>query len=340
MRSGWKKRGHLFALIVLVMLAMTGCGDPYLSTMQPKGESAEISLGFMKLSLYVMLFVMGVAYLLFAIAVIRFRRRKGDDSIPEQWEGNTKLEIIWTVIPIIILALLAIPTIQQTFALAQDDNPSEDMLKVKVTAHQYWWEFEYPDHGIITAQDLYIPTGQQVYVELTSKDVLHSFWVPALAGKLDTNPGEINRMRFDAIEPGVYDGKCAELCGPSHALMDFKVIALEPDDFNAWLEKMKNPAPAPTSDVAKRGEEVFQQSCLACHGTDSKTKSIGPNLTNFGERAELAGVHELNKENLIEWIKNPSNLKPGVTKMPGFEDKISEEDISALAEYLLQLKQE
>ncbi len=340
MRSGWKKRGHLFALIALVMLAVTGCGDPYLSTMQPKGESAEISLGFMKLSLFVMLFVMGVAYLLFAIAVIRFRRRKGDNSNPEQWEGNTKLEIIWTVIPIIILALLAIPTIQQTFALAQDDNPSEDMLKVKVTAHQYWWEFEYPDLGIVTAQDLYIPTGQQVYVELTSKDVLHSFWVPALAGKLDTNPGEINRMRLGANEPGVYDGKCAELCGPSHALMDFKVVALEPADFEAWKEKMKKPAPAPTSDVAKQGEQVFQQSCLACHGTDSQTKSIGPNLTNFGERNELAGVHELNKDNLVKWIKNPSSLKPGVTNMPAFEGSISDEDISALAEYLLQLKQE
>ncbi|MBO8171357.1 MAG: cytochrome c oxidase subunit II [Bacillaceae bacterium] len=340
------KKGNLWRLLFLVStlaLVLTGCGDPELSALDPKGTGADMQLDLIMLSLYIMLGVMAVVIVIFTYVLIRYRQRPGDNHIPKQVEGNTKLEIIWTVIPIILLIILAVPTVYQTFVLAEDAaETTEDPVEIKVTAHQYWWEVEYPEYEIVTAQDIYIPAGERVHIELTSVDVIHSFWVPALGGKMDANPGLVNEMWLEAKQPGTYKGKCAELCGASHAKMDFKVVALERDQFEKWVADMKEPAPEPTTVSAQEGKQLFENNCMACHATDAGQKSLGPNLNGIADRKTIAGFMDNDKENLEKWITDPAarDVKPGSSGpkgMPAFHDKLTEEEISKVAEYLQTL---
>ncbi|EGL81904.1 cytochrome c oxidase, subunit II [Caldalkalibacillus thermarum TA2.A1] len=335
-RSMWRT---LFLFLVLA-LVLTGCGKPYLSALDPAGPVAEKQLSLIKLSLYIMIVVIAVVMIIYVYVLVKFRQRPGQKGYPEQVEGSHTLEIIWTVIPIILLIILAIPTVVTTFTLAETYPEEEegDALLIKVTAHQYWWEVEYPEQGIVTAQDIYIPTGQRVYFELTSKDVIHSFWVPSLGGKTDTNPGLTNNMWLQADEPGVYHGKCAELCGPSHALMDFKVIAVEPEEFEQWVATMTNYDDTPKTVLAEQGRAVFEQSCIACHATDGVTKSPYPNLAGIGDREKIAGILQNNEENLARWIENPEEVKEGNYMPSASELGLNENDIEALVEYLMQLK--
>lgn len=339
------------AILAIFVLIVSGCsGEPNLSTLAPKGSAAKISFDLMMLSIYIMLGVMAVVSIIYVYVLIRFRKRKNQTGIPKQTEGSTLLEIIWTSIPIILLVILAIPTVISTFALAKDYSDDPEAIKVKVTAHQYWWEFQYPDQNIVTAQELYIPVGKKVALELTSEDVIHSFWVPSLMGKTDTNPGynakegkqNVNHAWLDADEPGVYEGRCTELCGAGHALMNFKVVALPQDEFDAWVSKMTAGAPAPTSESAKAGEEIFNQNCLGCHAVNGTTKSPYPNLAGIGDRQTIAGVlgaenDEERKESLAKWISNPQKVKPG-NNMPAFGDRFTQEQIDSLVEYLSTLK--
>ncbi|SDC05519.1 cytochrome c oxidase subunit 2 [Melghirimyces thermohalophilus] len=319
---------------------MTGCEEPDRTVFSPKGEAGEGSLDVIMLSIYIMTFVVAVVLAIFIYVLIRYRQKPGDNSIPKQVEGSMKLEMLWTVIPIILLAILAVPTLTHTFSLAEEAPKDEDPLRVKVTAHQYWWEFEYPDLGIKTAQQLHIPTDEKVYLELTSDDVIHAFWVPELAGKQDLNPGSTNKMWIDADEPGTYEGRCAELCGAGHALMNFQVVAQEKEDFDKWVEKRKNPSSEPKTAEQKAGKEVFTQNCMSCHaidGTQMKTKGEkAPNLTGFAERNKIAGLLENNDENLEKWMKHPEQVKPG-TYMPSF-DFLSDEDMDNLKAYLQSLE--
>lgn len=323
---------------LLLALVLAGCGDPSISSLNPSGDVAEKQLRLIILSLLIMLAVMAVVLIIYFYVLVRFRKRPDQTEYPEQVEGNTKLEILWTVIPIILLAILIVPTVYQTFVLA-DDKPQnkKKALTVTVTAHQFWWEFEYPELGITTASDLYIPTDTRIYLDLKAADVKHSFWVPALAGKQDNNPGLTNTMYLNAPKPGVYKGQCAELCGASHALMDFKVIAVPKEEFDQWVQQMKNASAEPETATARKGRQVFEQNCVSCHAIGAEKNSVGPNLTGFANRHTLAGVLELNKQNLIEWIADPSDFKGGV-EMPSFEGKLTKEQIHAVAEYLLTLK--
>ncbi len=329
-------------ILGLFLLLLTGCGQENLSALRPKGTGAKIQFDLMMLSIYIMLGVFVVVAVIFTYVLLKFRKRRGEeDIIPEQVEGSTTLEVIWTSIPILLLLILGIPTVLATFTLAAEE-PAEgdDTLKIEVTAYQYWWDFNYPDLEFNTAQDLYIPVGEKIYFELTAKDVIHSFWIPALAGKMDNNPGLVNAMWIEANEPGLYKGKCAELCGPSHALMDFKVIALERDDFDAWVDKMQkaqSEQPAATTDVAQAGEEIFKESCLSCHAIGGEGGDIGPNLTSFGDRETLAGYLEMTDENIADWIKDPQSLKPA-NNMPGFKEQLNDDEVDALVAYLKELK--
>lgn len=280
-----------------------------------------------------MLGVFAVVITIYVYVLIRFRKRKGQDRMPEQTHGSTLLEIVWTVIPIVLLAVLAVPTVKYTFELA-DAKPDQDSIRVKVTGHQYWWEFEYPDLGIKTAQELHIPVGKKVHLEIHGRDVLHSFWVPALGGKTDVIPGRVNTMWLDAKKPGVYQGKCAELCGAGHALMDFKVIADTQTDFNKWVAQMKQPAKVATA-AQKEGEKLFLQNCMGCHA-GVNPRIHGPDLSKFGTRTTIAGIMPHNEENLKKWLKNPEAVKPG-SKMPKI-DYLTPEEMDALTEYLMSRK--
>ncbi|PWA13378.1 cytochrome c oxidase subunit II [Pueribacillus theae] len=322
-----------------LLLMLAGCGEENLSALRPKGTGAKIQFDLMMLSIYIMIGVFLVVAIIFTYVILKYRKRRGEeDVIPEQVEGNTTLEVLWTAIPILLLLILAIPTVLATFTLAAEaPEDDKDTLKVEVTAHQYWWDFNYPGLDFNTSQDLYIPVGEKVYFDLTSNDVIHSFWIPALSGKMDTNPGLKNSMWIEAKEPGVYKGKCAELCGPSHALMDFKVIALERDDFDAWADKMKNAKAKADTEAAQAGEEVFKQSCISCHAVGEEGGNLAPNLTNFGDRETLAGFLDVTDENIADWIKDPQSLKPA-NSMPGFGNDLSDDEINSLVAYLKEQK--
>ncbi len=346
---------RMISMIAIITLLLSGCGEPFLSTLQPAGEVAKEQFDLMMLSVAIMVGVIIVVTLIFAIVVVKFRRK--DDSIPKQVEGSHKLEIIWTVIPIILLLILAVPTVASTFKFAdvsemdkKNEDGKTDALVINVRANLYWWEFEYPNEEIITSQDLVVPTGQKVYFNLKASDVKHSFWIPAVGGKMDTNTDNVNRfyLQFDeqkANEAGdLFYGKCAELCGPSHALMDFKVKAISPDEFDQWvadMQSVKEPETAETP-LAQQGQEVFNNSCIGCHAVTPATGApeaarLGPNLTNFGERSRIAGVLDHTEEELKNWISDPEAYKPG-NKMTNAYNTLTPEELDAVAEYLMNLK--
>ncbi len=341
---------RLFLLSALVTFLLSGCGEPYVSALKPAGEVAQKQYELILLSTAIMILVILVVTVLFVIVLIRFRRK--DDRIPEQVEGNTKLEIIWTVIPIILLLILAIPTVKGTFALADmSGTDKEGAVVVNVRASLYWWEFEYPNEGIVTSQELVLPTDERIYFHVTASDVKHSFWIPALGGKLDTNPDNVNSFWLEidseaAEEAGnLFYGKCAELCGPSHALMDFKVRAVSREEYERWVEGMKavTEPKEPETALAKKGQEVFnEKGCISCHAVTAANTApaearIGPNLTDFGERAFVAGILENNREEIKRWLRNPEKVKPA-NKMTGTYEPLTEEELEALAEYLMSLK--
>ncbi|MDP4085687.1 MAG: cytochrome c oxidase subunit II [Bacillota bacterium] len=347
----WLAKWRLVYLIAVLALFLTGCGEPYLSTLKPAGEAAKMEYDLMKLSTLIMVGVILVVTIIFVIVLVRFRRK--DDRIPKQVEGSHALEIIWTVIPILLLIILAIPTIMTTFKLADVsamDKKGTKALVVNVRSHLYWWDFEYPGLGIVTSQELVVPTNEKVYFNLKSLDVKHSFWIPAIGGKMDTNPDNINKfwLEFDnkkANEAGnLFYGKCAELCGPSHGLMDFKVKAISRDKFNAWVADMKKvkKAQLAVSASAQEGQAIFSKSCIGCHAvtpmnTTPMTAHLAPNLSNFGERSRVAGILPHTKEAIKDWIRNPEKYKPG-NHMTGKYPKMSEDQLNALADYLMGLK--
>lgn len=338
--KGWMGKAKALSLFTMLALFLAGCGEENLTALEPKGYGAETSMDLIILSTLIMVGVFLVVMVIYVIALVRFRKKKGqEDYIPEQVEGNIKLETIWTVIPIILVLVIAVPTVIGTFDLA-DDSQASDHINVEVTGNQYWWHFNYADDEVVTSQDLYIPTGERVYLNMQSSDVIHSLWVPAISGKMDVNPENVNTMFIEAYEEGVYWGKCAELCGPSHSLMDFKVIAVSPEEYEQWVDDMKNvdPEAEPEGEVAQEGQDLFEaNSCLGCHAIGGSPGAIGPNLTNFGDRSTIAGVVEYNKDNLVQWILDPESVKPG-NLMSGKYPELSEQEAEAIAEYLMQLK--
>jgi cytochrome c oxidase subunit II len=289
---------------------------------------------------------------LIIVAVVRFRDR-GQSQPPKQVAGNTRLEVLWTIIPALILVAIAVPTVGTIFQLSSPAAP--DALKVRVIGKQYWWQFEYENAGtskpIRTASELHIPTGREVFIELDGQskddgaDVIHSFWVPRLAGKQDYVPGHTRIMRIQADNPGTYPGQCAEFCGLSHADMRFTVIAHTPADFNQWLSHQSEAAAQPTTDLTRQGMELVRgQGCLGCHTIEGHPNNagsrVGPDLTHFAEREKFGGyTYARTDENLKQWIRDPQSLKMGA-QMPdwGSGSPISEQQLDALVAYLQSLR--
>jgi len=330
---------RLLPLLTGLMLILSACGREDLSALNPQGPVAKTQYDLMKLSIGIMTLVVVVVFAICIYVLIKFRRRKGDKSIPKQVEGNHTLEIIWTVIPLVLLLILGVPTIQHVFGLAKDYSNDKDAIQVKVSAHQYWWEFEYPEYGITTAQDLIVPTGKKIMFELVGADVKHSFWIPAIGGKMDTNPGMTNKMYLEFPNEGVFRGKCAELCGPSHALMDFKAKAVSEDSFKRWVAAMKEPAKMPADQEIA---DTFTAQCLSCHAVGEKGSSSAPNLTGVGGRETIGGIlyNDENpvEENLKNWITNPHDYKSGAMMPTAEEGNLTPEQIDGIAKYLAEYK--
>ncbi|NMO97310.1 cytochrome c oxidase subunit II [Paenibacillus lemnae] len=346
MMKRWQALKRLLPLLAMFSLLLSGCGREDLSVLNPQGPVADGQLGLIKLSISIMILVVIVVFAIAAYVLVKFRRRPGQKEMPVQVEGNHKLEIIWTAIPLLLVIVLAVPTIQQVFASGEDKWKQEGVLQVEVTGHQFWWEFNYPQYDVTTAQELLMPVGREVALQLKTADVLHSFWVPSLAGKTDTNPdGTINHMSFSTEKPGTYIGKCAELCGPSHGYMEFRVKAVEADAFDRWVESTKAPAVLPEDTQLA---EKFKTNCLSCHAVGDQGGFTGPNLTGIGSRETVAGIllNDSNgakgsspvKDNLVQWLQDPQEVKPNNT-MPDPKDLgFTDEEIEQIAEYLANYK--
>jgi len=323
--------GGLLGVFSILGAACGGDAGPQ-DFLSPEGPVAERADGLWDLTFAIAAIIFVIVEGVLVYTLVRFRRRAGRPAA--QFHGNTKVEVVLTLIPTLILAGLAVPTVKAIADLAEEP---QNALNVKVVARQFWWEYEY-DNGLITANEMHVPTGQPVFLTLEGQDVIHSFWIPKLTGKQDVVPGRVNHMQFEADRPGEYWGQCTEYCGLSHANMRLRVIAHEPAEFDRWMEDQQEPAAASVSGRAAEGEEIFMQNCITCHaiqGTDAKGRSA-PDLTHFASRGTFAGaMFENNTENLKAWIDNPEAVKPGAL-MPDYG--LSSDEIDAVVAYLQSLE--
>src|ERR1700677_2016743 len=297
------------------------------------------------LSLFVMqitgaIFIVVASLLVFVI--VRFRQRNpNDDSEPPQIYGSTQIELAWTVIPILIVFVLFLTTARILFAI-QDQKMPPTALNVDAVGHQFWWEFHYTQSGFTTANELHVPlsTGQVPAVtslNLLSADVVHSFWVPALFGKIDMFPNQVNHMWFNPDKPGMYVGQCAQFCGVEHAKMLLRVYVQTPEDFDAWVANQQQPG---VQDPAvAEGRQVFEsQACISCHVVRGTTANgrFGPDLTHLMSRDTIAsGASANTAADLKLWIKDPDYVKPG-SLMPAMQ--LSDDQIDKVVAYLDTLK--
>jgi cytochrome c oxidase subunit II len=275
-------------------------------------------------------------------ALIRYRHRPGvTEREPAQIYGSNKIELSWTVIPILIVVVLFLATTRVIFITEATPEPPQ-ALNVVVIGHQYWWEFVYPQLGIVTANELHVPVSDPkhpspTYLTMSSADTDHSFWVPRLAGKMDVIPNKVNVMWIDPESAGLYLGQCAQYCGTQHAKMLLRVYADSPAAFQAWAAHQREPAVESSS--ASEGRAVFEHNaCIDCHtiaGTVA-TGRFGPNLTHLASRATIASGSVPNTpENLREFVDNPAHSKPGVLMPPMHLD---DHDLDAVITYLTTLR--
>jgi cytochrome c oxidase subunit 2 len=386
MRTRVSRAGRRVAVTAALgtVLVLAGCRGPEndQNSLRPEGPAAQ-TIDNLFVPVFLISVVVGIFVLLATLWVgIRYRARPGRDDNPKQIHGSTPLEIGWTIIPALILLVVAVFTIRTIFDLARE--PTGDVLQVETVGKQWWWQFNYPDQEVVTANELRIPTDRQVRVRLSACDdslpgecnVIHSFWVPALAGKMDVIPGRDNATTIEADRPGTYLGQCAEYCGLSHANMRFRVIAMEPADFEQWVEEQQAGPEMPLFETVTGpdGEEeerpagpaqelvASKYECTNCHSLeDASANSYGPNLTHFASRSTFAsGYYEITRERLIEWLLDAPSLipmeaedcrQPGAPAveggtcvgMPSFTKDgpgpvMSQGDAEQIADYLLSLK--
>jgi cytochrome c oxidase subunit II len=357
------------ALTLLALLAVGCSPEHYAQTaLRPISDFARIGDDIQTTTFY---WAFGVFVLVegaLVYAIFRFRGKPGDAE-PRQVHGNTLIEIVWTVIPALILAAIAVPTVRGIFQTAA--IPTGDVLTVEVVGHQWWWEFRYPDLGLTTANEVHIPVGQTVSFRMGTADVVHSFWPPRFAGKRDVFPNRETRLWFKAEEAGEFPGQCAEFCGIQHGRMAFRIRAQTPEEFQAWVAHMQSlgvrtasagavveTGPAPAAPVAQQaagkdsaqaavaaapqdpafaaGEKLFlAKGCVGCHSlvaVNAPKGMIGPNLANVGARSFIgAGSFKNTDENLARWIQNPQAMKQGVL-MPNLG--VKPEEAASLVAYL------
>lgn len=269
--------------------------------------------------------------------IIRYRKKPGDNSEPYQNFGDLRLEIVWTVIPIAIVAVLFQLTCSTMKAV---DPPVADREPdVIVIGHQWWWEFYYPKSGVLTANEMHIPVGEKLLLRIESIDVIHDFWIPELGPKIDAIPGHTNHLWLAASEPGVYLGACAEFCGTQHANMRIRVVVETQEDFYEWQKQELVVPRTPSSGLAGKGAQLFQsKACMNCHsirGTPA-TARIGPDLTHLNRRQTIgAGVLTNTPENLTKWLYDPQKYKQG-SLMPNM--KLTDDEVNAIVAYLEALK--
>jgi cytochrome c oxidase subunit 2 len=320
---------------------LTGCASPF-STLRPAGpEAAAVAtLGWWIIGFFLLVTVaMGVLIVWGAL------RRRGTlaEHLPIDIDGGKKWILFGGVaLPVTVLSILFLVTLGMLRGVP--GTVDEPDLSIEVVGHQWWWEVNYLDPDLqqrfSTANEIHIPVGKQVQITLKSGDVIHSFWVPRLHGKLDAIPGHTNHLILEASEPGVYWGECAEFCGVQHAHMRLTVVAEPEAAFLAWVERQRQPARMPTEPRLVRGREAFEEyACGLCHtirGTQARG-GVAPDLTHFGSRLTIgAGTVPNTRARLQAWIVNAQGIKPG-SRMPSLE-VFDGETLNVLAEYLESLE--
>jgi len=297
-------------------------------------------LSFLVLAVVTFIFVVVAGVTLYAI--VRYRRRPGEDGRdPPQVYGSTQIELAWTVVPFLIVIVLFLTTTRYIFAIERHAAPA-DAVEVTVVGNQWWWEIRYPRLGIVTANELHVPVSDDArptptFITLESADVIHSFWIPQVAGKTDVIPGKTNRTWIEPRTPGTYVGQCAEFCGLQHAGMLLTVIVHPKNEFDRWVAAQQ--ATAVDLPEARAGREVFTSvACISCHTVRGTFANgvFGPDLTHLMSRATLgAGMARNTRENLRAWVSDPAALKPGA-RMPAM--KLSDDQLDRLVAYLVTLR--
>jgi cytochrome c oxidase subunit II len=370
----WRHAGTTAAGVVAAAAVLASCGNSTgpkndQNALRPSGPYAQKILDLTKPFFWIAV-VVGLAVIVATFYVaLRFREKPGETRMPTQTHGNTRLEVAWTIIPALILAVMAVPTIATVFDLAKRPVAA-NTVHVTVTARQWWWQFTYtdPGNGVETANELHIPVGADVALILQGpppgscpgpscyqNGVIHSFWVPALNGKKDVVPGRHQSLKLKASKPGTYLGQCAEYCGLSHADMRLRVIAQPPAEYQAWVRSQLQPLPAnvlasPSSapDAPSFDKYNTAWTCLACHSDQPTTPgAVGPNLTHLADRTKFAAEkYALTYENLRRWVFNAPSMKPMQENpkdplhpkvgMPNFSDVgMSQQQADEIARFLL-----
>ena len=298
------------------------------STLDPHGSAAARINGVWWLLFALAVAVFVVVGALMLVGALRRPRAGGDGPSDMAW-----IVAGGVVVPTVILLVLAVDTVRTTRALRASARSGVE--HIEVVGHEWWWEVRYPHEGVLTADEVHIPVGRPIEVGLTTSDVIHSFWVPQLAQKVDTIPGQRNTLRFTATRAGTYRGECLQYCGVQHTNMNFVVVAQPPADFSTWAADNAQPPPTPTDATAAEGEQVFTNTpCAGCHtirGT-SALGTKGPDLTHFGSRLTIGSDTVPNTpDNLGTWIIDSQSLKPG-NLMPPIP--LSGEELRAVVAYL------
>jgi len=349
------RRLRIAFALALILLVTGGIGNAAtaaedLSVFQPASQPAESIRDLF----YLVLAITGAIFLLvegmLIYAAVRYRRRAAvdvgkADPEPAQVYGSPPLEVAWTVAPLLIVFVLFLVVVRSVVE-AQQANDDPPAVRLQVIGHQWWWELVYPhdqpEQSIRSANEIHVPVGEdgrpaRIEIELLSADVIHSFWVPRLAGKTDLIPGRTNRMWFACGEPGTYFGQCAEFCGLQHANMKLRVVVESRAEFDRWLQNERQPA-AEVPSAARGREKFLSLSCVNCHtirGTVARG-TVGPDLTHLMARRTLAaGVVENDHEHLRQWIADPDALKPG-SEMPDL--RLSPADVDTIVAFLESLQ--
>jgi cytochrome c oxidase subunit II len=337
-------------LVGLASVGLSGCATEFTpNALDPRGPAAAEIADLWWLMFWLAMAVFVAVMILLFVAIFKSLRRQNDPK-QEYPDGDDPkhfvtrpsfLLISGVLIPGIILFFLLIVSVRTGLAVIAP--PPTDAMVIEVIGRMWWWEARYPEQGVVTANEIHVPVGEPIEFRLTSRDVIHSFWVPQIQGKKDMIDGKLHALPFEVSEPGVYMGICAEFCGIQHTHMLFRIIAHERADFDAWVAAQQQPAVSPVDPLLQRGQAVFfEAACHHCHMIDGiaptlpATGVVGPDLTHFGSRLTLgAGIRDNTPEHLANWILNPHDIKPGVN-MPA--SPMDGDDLDALVAFLMSLE--
>ena len=313
----------------------------------PQGPQARVIADLYWIMFAAAVVVLAIVVGALIIAGLKYRERPG--HVAKQYHGHNLLELIWTVIPTLMVITFGVLSFQRLVYI--NDIDSGTAMTIKVEARQWVWTFQYPQEAMFkladntylqAGEEVHIPVGQKVKLELSSKDVIHSFFIPSLGGKKDAVPGRATSLWIQADRPGTYKGQCTEFCGTGHADMLLTVVAQNPADYAAWAADAKKAADLLNDPATKKGKDLFLSlACAGCHtiqGTSAVGK-VGPDLSHLAsQKTPVAGVAALtpvNEDNLKKWINDPPANKPG-TLMPKLG--LDADTVDAIVKFLLTLK--